>query len=519
MIKDTLKQKLASHLDHMECLPEKGFVLENPKNPLLGDYALTIAFDLAKQKRQNPLSIAKEIVLELSKRIPKEEMLFTDLNGYINIQFTDNEIWKMVSSNENRLDLFPKSSEKILIEFVSANPTGPLHIGHGRWAVLGDIMCRLKRAVGVTVSSEFYINDTGNQVKQFRNSVSAAKDKKPIPKEGYHGQYVLELAQESGDPVERMISQQKETLEKLNVTFDNWFSELSLHNGQVEAAISELKKEYTYEKEGALWFSSSQFGDDKDRVLIKATGDKTYFASDVAYHREKLSRGFTTLVNVFGADHHGYVARMKAATQAISKVEGILFNVETHFKIIIGQLVSLFREGKPIRMSKRTGEMITLREVIDEIGVDATRFFMVFKSADTHLDFDLEVAKKQSSDNPVYYIQYAHARICSVFRNLQVTPPFVHPENADLNSDERQMLLVALKLNDALYEAALHYQPHRFAAYTYQLAKQFHLFYQKCPIKSASEEDQKKRLFIVYFVQRCLKRSLDILGISAPEQM
>ena len=513
MIKKELEKKLQDVWSELGFLFPK-ILLELPKNAGYGDYATNIAFSLTKEWRMSPQQAAEKLCDAISTH-PEfaNRVLFNVQNGFINLRLTDAFLW----SHQNQPIQFPETQESTLLEYVSANPTGPLHIGHGRWAVLGSTLFNLLSYVGIPVKSEFYINDSGNQIVKFYNSVDAARKGEAIPEDGYHGAYIQDLAASEKDPLQANLDHHKETLLKLGITFDAWFSEKTLHeSGEVMSTIEQLKKaNMTYENEGALWFKSSEFGDDKDRVLIKAGGALTYFAVDIAYHQDKVKRGFSRLINIWGADHHGYVNRVRAGVAALFGKE---FLVESHFHIMIGQLVSLMRGGEPVRMSKRTGDMITLDEVIDEIGSDATRFFLVNKGPDTHIEFDLELAKTKSAENPVYYIQYAHARLSGILKKITQKPDAVLA-TTELNPTERQLLLHALQMSDVLWEAAQHLVPHRVAQYAFQMARYIHLFYETCPIAQADPKDQEKRLLILTTAQKTLAEALSILGISAPTEM
>ncbi|MFC1617423.1 arginine--tRNA ligase, partial [Candidatus Margulisiibacteriota bacterium] len=500
---------------------EDKFQLEIPNNSEFGDYASNIAFLLAKYLKKSPKLIAEEISQFYSEKEDLNSVYsFIPTNGFINIKLSDQLIWQEFTNINTKKTQFPITKDKILLEFVSANPTGPLHIGHGRWAAVGDVLRILLEYTGQNVKTEFYVNDAGNQIQNLRASIKAVQNETPIPEDGYHGAYIRDLAKIAGDPVDIMKKQQEKTLKKFGVVFDKWFSETELHaEDEMKKAIKILDAEgLVYESEKALWFRSTNFGDEKDRVLIKADGNYTYFAVDIAYHLDKIERGFTKLINIWGADHHGYVQRVKSAVKAVSKYK---FDVDNNFNVIIGQLVSLFRGGELVKMSKRTGEMITLEEVIEEIGKDAARFFLVHKSTDTRLDFDLELAKKKSAENPVYYIQYSHARICSIFKKIGIKPEEIKlpvgPVELDIN--ERNLVLTSGKIFDEVYEAAIFQAPYKFANYTLELAKAFHNFYERCSIMKADDKNKLKRLFIIREFQMILKTALNILGISAPEQM
>lgn len=511
-ISQKIQQIICSALD----LQPAEVALEEPKNPEHGDYATNIALRLTKKLKKSPKIIAQELIEKIQPTT--SDFIFSEINGFINIRINDARLWNeldKITPNYGKPNLDIERSrnaqiEKILLEYVSANPTGPLHIGHGRWAVIGDILARVLAYGGHDITKEFYINDAGNQINNFVDSVNAVKNGLPIPEDGYHGAYISELAA-SDDPVQAMLSQQKETLKNIRSEFDNWFSEKTLHqSGAIEKTLDALRaKNAVYENEGALLFRSTDFGDDKDRVLIKSNGEKTYFTADIAYHQNKLARGFTRLINIWGADHHGYIARVRAAIKALGGGEPL--------QVILGQLVNLFRDGEPVRMSKRTGEMITLQEVVDEIGVDATRYFLAMRSPDTALDFDLGLAKKQSNDNPVYYVQYAHARICSILR--QSIPELPETVFAKLEPSERILILKLIHLPEEISEIAQTYNIHRLCSYAQELAALFHNFYHECKVISEDKQTTANRMKLIRSVQIVLKIILDLLAITAPEKM
>ena len=513
-MKETIKQYLRNQI--LEHVPITEFSVEVPSNPEHGDYATNAAFLMAKANKQNPV----ELAFALCAKLKTTEIDAYAVGPFINFRLTD---YFLSAKVMNMGDDYGKSdfgqNSKILLEYVSANPTGPLHIGHGRWAVLGDVLKRILLFSGFNAYSEFYINDAGNQVESLRRSVQAARNNETIPDDGYHGHYVLDLAEYNADPVEILLADQQRVCSLLRVSFDSWFREKLLHSsGAVTKAREYLD---TYEKDGAVWLKTMVHGDDKDRVLIKATGETTYFAADIAYHHDKLERGFKTLINIWGADHHGYVVRMQGALKT---------ELEKHnakLKIIIGQLVNLFRSGEAVRMSKRTGDMICLEDVIEEIGVDATRYFLIRYSADTAIDFDLDLAKKESQDNPVYYVQYAHARICSIIRNAQEAGVVIEQAlsgliSADLKESqfERKLAKKLLEFPDEVLDSAINYQPHRIALYAEELASVFHAFYHNCRVISEDSQLTKQRLVFVQKTKLVLEIILvKLLGITAPEKM
>lgn len=554
----------------LENLPEE-IKIEVPRDLQHGDYATNLALTLAKPARQAPRKIAETLVKHLQSEL--FEAVEIAGPGFINFRLAWpwlRETLKTVQAQGEAYGQHPRvDAHRYLLEFVSANPTGPLHFGHGRWAVLGDCLARLMKTAGYDVSTEFYINDTGAQINNLGASVQAcyfallaeqgtvldpeatalvaayqaekAEKGKGTKVSFYHGEYIQELAAEMlaqygnelhDQPVvffvdfarNAILSQQQAQMEAFGVHFDEWFPESRLHaEGAIEDAIAELREAgVTFEQEGALWFRSTDYGDDKDRVLIKSNASTTYFANDIAYHANKLKRGYDRLINIWGADHHGYIARMSAAVQALGAPKEAL-------EVLLGQIVHLFRNGEPVRMSKRTGEMISFEEVFEEVGKDATRYLLMQRSADATLDFDLELAKQQSSDNPVFYVQYAHARICSIFRTAQQSESLAALEgqldSADLSllqaPEERKLLLKLLSYPDEIIFAALFREPHRLTVFAQELAAQFHSFYKQCRV--LDEADLPLSLARLYLVSatRITVRNLltGIFGISAPEAM
>ena len=487
---------------------ESDLIIENPKHDNQGDYATTLCFKLAKTLKTNPKLLAEKISKHQSKICR-----FNALNGFLNIHLNDEFLYQ----KELKLKIKQSKGKKILLEYISANPTGPLHIGHARWAALGSCLANILKENGHDVIEEFYINDAGEQVNNFYKSIKAIQENKTIPENGYHGEYMNKLALATQDPLEKNIEDQKKILKKINCTIPSWFSEKSLHeNNAVTHCIEELmKKGVTYKKEGALWFKSSEFGDDKDRVLIKSDQKLTYFAVDIAYHQTKCQRNIETMINIWGADHHGYIARVRAALIALN---GQQYQSKEKFNVILGQLVSLKQNGEQLKMSKRAGTMITLEEVYNEIGSDAIRYFLCQSQANSHLEFDLDLAKAQNSENPVYYIQYAHARITQLLNQVNF-------KNAQTNimekshPSERKLLLHCHQFQEQCKQAATLLSPSHLCQYTYELAKYFHAFYENCPILKAPEALKQQHLSSVKKCQETLVKCLTILGISAPNKM
>lgn len=505
--------------------------IEVPPKEDMGDYSTAIALSMAKEQKIKP----REIALKLKDKIENADKnaMFSKIEiagaGFINFFINDDVLQKGLRQIIEKGGEFGHTNsgkgKKVIVEYVSANPTGPLHIGHGRWAALGDTISNILKMTGCEVFREFYVNDIGKQTDLLVESVIAAQNNGPTPEGGYGGSYIKEIAKEfSGMSTEdlrasvinRIIDEQKKTLASAGVEYDGWFFEHTLHeNGSVMKAVEELKKHNAaYEKDGAVWFRSEQFGDDKDRVLVRETGEPTYFAADTAYHRDKFKRGFDLLINVWGTDHHGYVKRLQSALEALK--------LPSHkLEIIIGQLVTLYRGKEPVRMSKRTGEMVTLKEVIDEIGPDATRFFMLLTSADSHMDFDLELAKSKSMDNPVYYVQYAHARICNILASADASDKDHAGADTGLLKDrsERDLIIKLLDFPEEIDQCAVSLEPHHLVRYARELASLFHSYYHKCRVISDDKNISKARLALVQSTRIVISNVLKLLGVSSPERM
>ena len=538
--------------------------LERPREEGHGDWACTIAMRLAKAAHMNPRAIAQAIVDHLPENNLVESFEIAG-PGFINLTLTNASFQAVVSEARQQGSDFGKSelSEpcKVNLEYVSANPTGPMHVGHGRWAALGDAIARVMRHAGYSVDEEFYINDQGNQMNVFGNSVVVRYQQLlgqdvEMPEACYGGAYIKDIAQAiidtdgdkwlDADEDERlvnfrergyamMLDSVKNTLSTFGNNFDTWFSERSLfvadENGETkqQRAFDVMnEKGLLFEAEGATFFRSTDYGDDKDRVLVKANGDLTYFMSDVAYHYDKIQRGYDHLIDIWGADHHGYIQRCKAMMAAWGYPDAL--------EVVLGQLVNLLRDGEPVRMSKRTGEMVTFQELIDEVGVDATRYLMLSKSADQAIDFDIEVAKKQDSSNPVYYVQYAHARICSILRKageargMNVESAGIEEIVAELGLDgidlsplahesEHALMRKMADFSDLVSGAARDRAPFRLTHYAQELAGLFHSFYGNCHVLGEEECVEKARLALVDSARIVLALSLDLLGVSAPERM
>ena len=538
--------------------------LERPREEGQGDWACTIAMRLAKAAHMNPRAIAQAIVDHLPENNLVESFEIAG-PGFINLSLTNASFQAVVSEARQQGSDFGKSelSEpcKVNLEYVSANPTGPMHVGHGRWAALGDAIARVMRHAGYSVDEEFYINDQGNQMNVFGNSIVVRYQQLlgqdvEMPEACYGGAYIKDIAQAiidaDGDKwldanederlvafrergYAMMLDSVKDTLSTFGNNFDTWFSERSLfvadENGETkqQRAFDVMnEKGLLFEAEGATFFRSTDYGDDKDRVLVKANGDLTYFMSDVAYHYDKMQRGYDHLIDIWGADHHGYIQRCKAMMTAWGYPDAL--------EVVLGQLVNLLRDGEPVRMSKRTGEMVTFQELIDEVGVDATRYLMLSKSADQAIDFDIEVAKKQDSSNPVYYVQYAHARICSILRKagetrgMNVESAGIEEIVAELGLDDIDLSPLAHEselalmrkmadFSDLVAGAARDRAPFRLTHYAQELAGLFHSFYGNCHVLGEEESVEKARLALVDSTRIVLALSLDLLGVSAPERM
>ena len=519
-------------------------VLEVPPQKEFGDFATNFAMQSARVFHKAPRQIAEELV----KRIEGDWLDHAQIAGpgFLNFYLKGNVLYdsfqKILEAGENYGQLPKKDAPKIQVEYVSANPTGLLHVGHGRGAAAGSALVNLLRAAGFPVESEYYINDAGNQMNNLARSVNARYlellgRQVEFPEDGYHGQDIIDTAQriidKEGDKYLSMSDEErlaifkdlayveklatlKEDLAAFNVTFDNWFSERTLHPEAVKAAVKILQDNGSiYEQDGALWLKSTDYGDDKDRVVIRDNGVPTYLAADIAYHHNKYERGFDRLINIWGADHHGYVCRVKAAMDALGHDSDKL-------TVLLLQMVALYRGGELVKMSKRTGQSVTLNELMEEVGTDAARYFFLMRSLDSQLDFDLDLAKKKSNDNPVYYIQYAHARICSIFRQAEENKLAVgtQPE-LSLLTDESELDLIKKieEYPEEIERAARDYAPQRIARYSYDLASAFHSFYNRCRIVGVEEKLAEARLALVQVTAHVIRHSLGILGVSAPEQM
>lgn len=542
--------------------------LERPRDAANGDWASTVALRAAKAAHMKPRDVAEVVVSHL----PKNDLIAsTEIAGpgFVNIRLTNAALASVIAeARREGMDFgrgeAPANAGRINLEYVSANPTGPMHVGHGRWAALGDSMARVLRHAGFDVSEEFYINDHGTQMDNFGRSVSVRYEQLcgrdvPMPENCYGGAYVIDIAREILDadgekwldvPEEErvvafrersyveMLEHNKAVLSGFGTTFDTWFSERTLYvpdedgKSAVDHALEAMDaKGYVFQKDGATWFKSTAFGDEKDRVLIKENGEFTYFLSDVAYHYNKIQRGFTHLIDIWGADHHGYVKRCQAMLAA--------WGYEGALEVVLGQLVNLFRDGSAVRMSKRTGEMVTFEELIEEVGVDATRYLMLSRSSDQPIDFDIEVAKKKDATNPVYYVQYAHARICSILRKAACEGDLTAAEAGDITFNELAERTVGADVDlsplceeselalmrkmgdfaDMVAQAAADRAPFRLTHYAQDLAALFHQFYTNCHVLADDEATRRARLALCDASRIVLALTLSLLGVSAPEKM
>ena len=526
-------------------LPE--VAVEHPQNADHGDYASSLPLKLARATGLEPLVIANNIV-EFIAPCPEIAGITVAPPGFINFTLKNDWLTSQVDSillseeSYGNIDLGQQS--RVQLEFVSVNPTGPLHVGHGRGAILGSTLANILAAAGYRVETEYYINDAGSQIDAFNRSLyaryqQALSAQAEMPSDGYLGSYMTNLAKEiiaeEGDRflalpepeatsqlgqlgLEKIISQIKSDLELLGVSFDVWFSEQSLYeHGQYRTAMSLLKQGgYIAEREGATWFVSTALGEDKDNVVVRGNGSATYFATDIAYHYNKfLERKFDTVINIWGADHQGHLSRMKAVVGALG------INPE-RLKVIISQMVTLRRGDELVRVSKRSGDIITLREVVEEVGADACRFVFLSRSADSQMDFDLELAKKESLDNPVYYVQYAHARIASILLLAEARKIDYHDGDVSLLVSEPELTLIRkmLLLPEIVETVAHTLEPHHLAYYAQELATVFHSFYKQCRVVSQENAAlTRTRLKLVAAAKLVLTKTLHLMGMTAPEKM
>jgi len=540
-LKNSIKKAILSAWDIViEC---EDITIEIPREKEHGDYATNVAMQLTKILRQNPRVIAQSIVSNLDcdeAGIKKTEIAGP---GFINFYLVTESLTKVISEILTKDDKYGESNvgqgTRVNLEYVSVNPTGDIHVAHGRGAALGDAVSRLMKKVGYDVTREYYVNDGGSQIRNLGLSLFVRycelfDIEEAMPEDGYFAQDIVEMARELknefGDKYlnmdkeaaiielmeegcKRELAKIREDLELFRVDFDVWFSEKNLYlNNKVEKVMEILReKDMLYEKDGATWLKSSLYGDDKDRVVVRSDGEYTYVTPDIAYHNDKFERNFEILVTILGADHHGYIQRMKAAMQ-------MLGYDRDKVNIDIIQMVRLIKDGKEVKMSKRTGNAIALRELIEDIGVDATRYNFVSRAANTHIDFDLGLAVSQTSENPVYYAQYAHARMCSILRNAQEV--IIQDQYSLLVNEKETALLKQInELPSVFAEAATTRAPHKVCNYIQKTAQLFHSFYAECKVLSDDVALQQERLSLVKATQITLKNALEVIGVTAPEKM
>ena len=539
----------AKNAGELELADAPDIVVEKPKDEKMGDFACNIAMTLARSERKNPKVIAQIIERHIEKGTAGLDSVEIAGPGFLNLKMSRKFFLDRLADAVEQRNDFGKSNvgqgTKIMIEFVSANPTGPLHIGHGRGAAVGDALARILKKAGYDLKTEYYVNDVGNQMNILGRStwlryLELLGNDADFPEDHYRGEYIKDIAQMAIDQhgkkffdkpegecvpffkelaKDNILEGIKKDLSNFRVTFDNWFSEQSLYeNNSVEGAIEWLRNEgHVYDKDGAVWLKSSAFDDDKDRVIVKKTGEKTYFCSDIAYHQNKIKRGFKKLINLMGADHHGYVPRMEAVLQAMGYDKNI-------FKILLIQFVSLLRGGEKVAMSTRSGEFETLSDVVNEVGVDAARYYFLMRSSDAHLDFDLELAKQETSENPVFYIQYAHARICSIFRGAE-EKGIQFPGNGSIDlsllveDEEFSIIKAILAFPEVVEKSALALEVHRISHYLLDLVSRFHGYYSRHRVISDDVPLTLARLYLLDGLRITIRNGFDLMGISVPEKM
>lgn len=523
--------------------------LEVPKDKNHGDLATNLAMQLTKIAKKNPRQIAEGLIEKLGKGRASIQSAEIAGPGFINFRLDKNYLYPTIGEVLSQGDKYGTTAvgqgKSVQVEFVSANPTGSLHLGHARGAAVGDALCNVLSAAGYDVTREYYINDAGNQVNNLAKSIEARYRQAlgqtaEMPEDGYYGEDIVgfaqQLAAERGDSLlalsdeerfaffrtyglEKELDKIKRDLARFGVRFDEWFSETSLYDtGKVIAVLDALRaKGQVYDQDGAVWLASTAFGDDKDRVLVKNDGSTTYLTPDAAYHMDKYERGYDQMINIWGADHHGYIPRMKAAMAALGNDPGKL-------TVLIAQMVSLFQNGEKVKMSKRTGKAVTMEDLMDEVGVDAIRYFFTMRSMDSHLDFDMDLAVSTSNENPVFYVQYAHARICSIFRQAAEMGIAVVPwQEASLDrldaEQEFELLRKLAELPETIAESARLYAPHVIIRYVYELASLFHSYYRAERVITEDAEQSQARLQLLAALKIAIANSLALVGVSAPEKM
>lgn len=538
---------VAAGLASREELPV--FALEVPRDKSLGDLATNAAMQLTRLAKKNPRQIAETILAHLDKEAASIESAEIAGPGFINFRLDKGFLREIVPAVLEAGDDYGRASigsgQRIQVEFVSANPTGSLHLGHARGAAVGDALCNVLDYAGYEVTREYYINDAGKQIENLAYSIEARYRQElgetaDMPEDGYHGEDIIgfarQLREEKGDDLmslpqeerfallrsfglERELDKIKRDLARFRVPFDVWFHETSLYsNGQIDEVLSALRERgHVYEEEGATWLKTVPLGDDKNRVLVKNDGSYTYLTPDIAYHRNKYERGFDQVINIWGADHHGYIPRVKAAMAALG-------NDPDKLIVLIAQMVSLFQDGEKVKMSKRTGKAVTMEDLVEEVGVDAVRYFFTMRSMDSHLDFDMDLAVSTSNENPVFYVQYAHARVCSVFRQAEeqgiATEGLAQAKLGKLTAEAEYDLLRKLgELPQEIAESAQLYAPHRLVRYVYELASLLHSYYKAERFITEDREQTMARLALLSAVRTTIANVLRLIGVQAPERM
>jgi len=544
---DSIKKIIRQDNFQIKDIPE--IILLIPKNKSHGDLSTNIAMQLSRELKSKPLDIANLIVSNLDIQDTIVDKVKIAGPGFINFWLNENWLYKVLDEIREQGENYGKvnlgKGKKIQVEFVSVNPTGPLHVGHGKCAAVGDALSNILKAAGYKVEKEYYINDQGRQIDLLGQSVQVRYnnllgEEEEFPPDGYKGKYIIDLAKDIIDKfqdkykgrddqesreffkeftLKNILEGIKEDLKDFGVEFDEWFSESSLYKqNKLQEVIGLLQqKGFLYKEKGALWLKTTVFGDEKDRVVIRENSIPTYFASDIAYHQDKYQRGFEKIIDIWGADHHGYIQRMKAAVQALGYPEDSL-------GVLIVQFVTLIRDGKEVGMSTRGGDFITLKDLIKEVGKDVARYFFLMRSHDSHTEFDLDVAKSQSMENPVYYIQYAYARICSIIKKAEQAGVKVDKSKATrlqlLDKEEEFELIKKLSsLKEVIKKSALTWKPHFLTTYLYDLASSFHKYYTVHRIITEDEELTRARLILIDCTRIVLFNSLKILGVSVPESM
>jgi arginyl-tRNA synthetase len=525
------------------------FVLEVPKEKSHGDLASNAAMQLTKLAKKNPRQIAEAIIANLNTEKASIQSAEIAGPGFINFRIDRSYLYpviaEVVSQGEEYGRIDSGSGQRVQVEFVSANPTGSLHLGHARGAAVGDALCNVLDFAGYNVTREYYINDAGNQVANLARSIEARYKQAlgqdtAMPEDGYHGEDIVgfakALVESEGDRLlslsdeerfnyfreyglERELNKIKRDLKAFRVEFDVWYSETALYtSGQVEQGLEALRASgHVYEEEGATWLSTTTFGDDKNRVLVKNDGSYTYLTPDIAYHRDKYGRGFDRMINIWGADHHGYIPRVKAAMEALG-------NDPKKLVVLIAQMVSLFQNGEKMKMSKRTGKAVTMEDLMEEVGLDAIRYFFTMRSMDSHLDFDMDLAISTSNENPVFYVQYAHARICSIFRQAEEQGIELLPlESVDLSKlsteHEFDLLRKMGEFPQEIAEAAEQYAPHRLIRYVYEVASLFHSYYRADRVITEDAAQTQARFALLAAARITIANALRLVGVSAPDRM